>query len=126
MLEGLERFTAIQPNWSSMGWVAGGIGLVVLFSVLRLRLPWWPLHPVMFLLWGTYPLVHLWFSFLLGWLIKIAVTKFAGARGYHMAIPLMVGLVAGELLAAFGWALIGAGYFFITGNAPTTLRILPG
>jgi len=126
MLEGLERFTAVQPNWESMAWVAGGVGLVVLFSMLRLRLPWWPLHPVMFLLWGTYPLVHLWFSFLLGWLIKIAVTKFAGARGYHMAIPLMVGLVAGELLAAFGWAVVGVGYYFINGNTPVTIRILPG
>lgn len=124
--EGLGRLGAIQPNWQTMGWVAGGIAMVVLFSVLRLRLSWWPLHPVMFLLWGTFPLVHLWFSFLLGWLIKITVTKFGGAKGYHAAIPLMVGLVAGELLAAFGWALIGGAYFFVTGNTPTTIRILPG
>jgi len=126
LVRGLDRIVSARPNWESMGWMAAGIGLVVLFSVLRLRLPWWPLHPVMFLLWATYPLGHLWFSFLLGWLIKVAVTKFAGAKGYYTAIPLMVGLVAGEPLAAFGWTIIGAATFFITGNTPVTVRILPG
>jgi len=42
-----------------------------------------------------------------------------------MGIPLMVGLVAGELLIAFGWALVGVGYYFITGNTPVAVRILP-
>lgn len=126
MLSGLERFAAGRPMWSGIAWIVGGVGVVIAVSMLRLRLSWWPIHPVLFMLWGTYPLNFLWSSFLLGWLIKVAVTKFAGARGYHTAIPLMVGLVAGELLAAFGWTLVGATYYFITGNTPVGIRILPG
>ena len=125
-VHGLGRLAAARPDAAAIGWIAGGVGIVLLFAFLRLRLSWWPLHPVMFLLWGTYPLVHLWFSFLLGWLIKFAVTKLAGVKGYREAIPLMVGLVAGELLAAFGWTVAGAASYFITGHTPVMFRILPG
>jgi hypothetical protein len=40
--------------------------------------------------------------------------------------PLMVGVIAGELLSGLFWMLVGALYFFITGTAPINYSIFPG
>jgi hypothetical protein len=75
-----------------------GFGLVMLLSVLRLRLTWWPLHPALMVFWGTWPLAYLGVSFLLGWLIKVAVTGLGGGQTYHRVKAMMIGIIAGDLL----------------------------
>lgn len=124
-VEGLSHFTQMTPMWGMMGWIGLGLGLVIAVSLLRLRLPWWPLHPVIFLVWGTYPLNRFWFSFFAGWMIKSAVTRVGGAKQYHAVKPMMVGLIAGELSAAMLWMIIGTAYYFATGKAPLKYAILP-
>jgi hypothetical protein len=62
-------------------------------------------------------------SFLLGWVIKSAVVGTSGARGYHAVKPLMVGIIAAELLSGLGWMVVGAVYFFTTGKTPPTYWI---
>ena len=64
-------------------------------------------------------------SFLLGFLVKIAVVKLGGARSYRNAKPLMVGIIAGELVAALGWMLVGAIYWALAGQTPTPYYITP-
>src|SRR5690606_21185300 len=78
----LERFSRISPLEGSLLWL--GVGAILVFStaIARLRLPWWPLHPIAFLVWGTYPITMFAFSFLLGWAVKATVMKTAGAKGY--------------------------------------------
>jgi len=65
------------------------------------------------------------FSFLLGGLIKVGVTKIFGSRGYERAKPAMFGLVAGELLAGIVTMIVGALYYFRTGTSPKSFLILP-
>jgi hypothetical protein len=100
--------------------------LVLATAVLRLRLPWWPLHPVAFLVWGTYPIVMFGPSFLMGWLVKAGVVGTTGAKGYHAVRPLMVGIIAGELLTGLFWMIVGAVYFFVAGKTPVSYSIFPG
>ncbi len=52
-LHGLERLTRWRPN--KMFLISAGLGLiaVLVFSSLRLRYTWWPIHPIMFCVWGT-------------------------------------------------------------------------
>jgi len=124
--EGLDRLLNISPDLETYGWLGLGAGLVIVFAMARLRLPWWPLHPVIFLVWGTYPANRMWFSFLLGWLIKVAITKFGGARAFRATLPLMVGVIAGEILAAIGWTIAGAIAYAMGIQEFTTYHILPG
>ncbi len=124
-VEGVERFAAANPNTDALLWMGVGAALVVLCAVARLRLSWWPLHPVVFLLWGNWASCQLAFSFLLAWLIKSAVMKYGGAKGYRAAMPFMVGLIGGELLAAIGWAIVGAIYYATTGVTPDQYVVLP-
>ncbi len=123
----LAEATAGGPglSWSLLaaspgawGWVALGAVLVVAAAAARLRLPWWPLHPVIFVVWGTWPMTVLAASFLVGYVVKQAVLRLGGATAYRAATPIMVGLVAGELLGALVWACVGLASFLATGVAP--------
>lgn len=123
---GLAWVAGFNTNPEAWGWMGIGLSLVVICGWAMLRLPWWPLHPVIFVIWGTLP--SMWFgpSFLLGWLLKATITKFGGVALYRKATPFMVGLIAGELLAALAWMTVGAGYYLATGSIPPHYSILPG
>ena len=123
---GSGSLAAIKPDHNAPTWALLGLGLGFGAAVARLRWSWWPLHPIAFLVWGTYPIAMFGPSFLLGWLIKAAVVGTTGARGYHQVKPLMVGVIAGELLSGLFWMLVGASYYFATGKAPVAYSIFPG
>lgn len=125
-IDSVERLGRINPISGTIPWMMLGLALVIGTAVARLRLPWWPLHPIMFLVWGTYPINQFAFSFLLGWLLKATVMRTSGAKGYHAMKPLIVGVIAGELFAALLWVTIGAVYFWVQGKNPVVYMIFPG
>lgn len=125
-LSPLQRVLHPRPRGSTFAWIGAGFSLVIACAAARLWLPWWPLHPVIFMVFGTNPIMHFHYSFLLGWLVKTAVVKLAGTRGYRAAIPFMVGLVAADLLAALLWTLVGAGYWSATGLTPAPVDVWGG
>jgi hypothetical protein len=124
-LSPLERIAAARPTGPFVAWTLTGAALVAAFSVLRLRYSWWPLHPVLFLVWGTYPMAMLSASFLLGWGVKTAVAHFGGHARLERLKPLMVGLIAGDLLGLAFWMITGATYWGIEGVLPHIYSIMP-
>ncbi len=109
-------------------WGAGvGFVLVITSSLLRLRFTWWPLHPVLFLVWGTFPAMAFAQSLLLGWIIKTIVTKFGGGKKYHELKPLMIGVIAGDLLGGLVFMVFNFYYYTQTGHGPRVpYQIFPG
>jgi hypothetical protein len=99
--------------------------LVGLFTLLRHRYARFPLHPVLFLFGIIYEARMMGFSFLLGWLVKSLITRYGGARAYQRVKPLMIGLIAGELMAGLVPLLVGALYSVLAGRPPIPFRILP-
>ncbi|MCC7204352.1 MAG: hypothetical protein IT441_04685, partial [Phycisphaeraceae bacterium] len=126
VLEGLEKLKAFTPRPDTLGWVVLGVGLVVACAVARLRLSWWPIHPVIFMVFGTMPAMRFSTSFFLGWLIKSAVVKLGGTKSYHQVRPLMIGMIAGEILAVLVWTVIGVIYYMIWQTPPKNPLIFPG
>lgn len=103
-----------------------GFILVIVFSFLRLRLPKWPLHPVMFLLWATYPMAFTCHSFLLGWMIKKAAVRFGGTSIIRKIRPFMIGIIAGEIMGAMTFMLVGVIYFMVqNGIKPKRYQYFP-
>ncbi len=92
---------------SPLGHVGFGMTLTGLLSFLRLRYAWWPLHPIGYLMVGSFPQAHLWFSIFLGWLIKLLIVRFGGAGLFVRAKPFFLGLIVGESLAAGFWMVMG-------------------
>lgn len=122
----ITRFSLLNPWDGAAPWTGIGLALVVGCAAARLRLPWWPIHPVLFLMWGTYANANFAFSFFIGWLIKVSVTGLGGAKAYHNVKPIMVGIVSGELLAMGLWTVVGATYYLVTGQPPSSYTIFPG
>ena len=56
----LQRWMHINPMPGFIAFAGSGFVLVLLFGILRLRFNWWPLHPVIFLIWATHPMKRLW------------------------------------------------------------------
>ena len=121
----LQRLANMSPGRSFLGFAGAGLALILLVSLLRLRLPWWPLHPVMFLVWATFPMATLHYSFLLGWLTKSLVVKFGGGKAYTKTKPLMIGVIAGEILGGLIFMVVGVIYYSRTGVMPLKYQILP-
>jgi hypothetical protein len=118
-----ERLAEASATPSSLVAFSLTSGLVVLFTWCRHRFAWWPLHPLLFLVLGTWQSCCLAFSFLLGWLVKTGVTKYGGAGLYVRLKPLMIGLIAGEMLGGIIPMLIGAIYYACTGTPPKVFAV---
>jgi len=125
-VRGLRRFTQMVPSAPCLAGLAAGLVLVLLFSAARMHFTRWPLHPILFLTWATEPQWRLCGSFLVGWLVKVCVTKYGGARTYQKLKPLMFGLIAGEIMGSLIPSAIGAVYFGVTGKIPPRFIVLPG
>ena len=107
-------------------WAAGaGAALVLVVGALRLRYSWWPLHPVIFMVWATWPMVRLNHSFMIGWILKLLVTRLGGHTAYRKTKTLMIGVVAGELLCGLAFLLVALIYRAVTGLTPREYKIIP-
>jgi len=126
---GLEKLPLIAENVGKvkeLGWTAFGLVAVVVFSLIRFRWAGFYLHPILFLVWDTYPAQRVWMSFLLGWAAKELVVRFGGGRVYQNLKPLFIGLIMGELMAVIVTLSVGWIYYLTTGFMPKTMAIFAG
>jgi hypothetical protein len=123
---GWQRFSGIAPHGGAIITLLIAAGLVFLCFFMRMRVSWWIIHPVMFIIWHTYPGQMLSISILLGCIIKAAVVKYGGAHTYQKFKPVMIGVIAGDMLGGLIPMLIGFIYYLATGELPKSFRIMPG
>jgi XapX domain-containing protein len=107
-----------------LGFIAAGFACVALFGWLRLRSPAWPLHPILLVALSTWTVNILAPSILVGWCVRTAVISLGGSRAHRAIRPLMIGIIAGELLSGLGWIVVGAIYHATTGLIPAQFSIL--
>ena len=106
-------------DWINTGFmIFGSLFMVMLMSLRRFFL-WWPLHPIGYTMLSSWASFKLWFSILLGWMMKYGIVKYGGLRAYRQARPIFLGLVLGEMICAGIWAIIG-----MTTGVSTGYRIL--
>ena len=120
-----SRLGMIQFDSDVWSWFLLPFLLVVGMTVVRFRFSKLPLHPILFLVWGTYPIMHTWFSFMVGWALKELIVKFGGGKSYQDLKPLFIGLIVGELLAISMSIVVGTIYYLCTGVTGVWFRILP-
>jgi hypothetical protein len=121
-----RRFANVHPDGRFLWSLGLGFAGVLLISGFRLRFPWWPIHPMMFLVWGTWAMAILSHSFFLGWAIKRMTTKFGLSESYAKVRLLMFGVIAGELLGGLLWMLVGYVYYAATGHDAPRYDVFPG
>lgn len=105
--------------------VTVGFVAMMAFSLLRLRFSWWPLHPVLIIVFSTWFAARFGFSFFIGWCIKMAVMKYGGGQKFTAIKPAMIGLIVGDLAGGFVMMAINGLYYAATGFcAPQYWRVL--
>lgn len=126
-LSGWSRFAHFNPETTAVVALALGFGLTLAFSYGRLRFPGWPIHPLLFAVAASWPAVKFGMCFLIGWFIKVLVSKYGGENGYQKVKPIMIGLIAGEILGAVIPILVGLIYYWITGEVTSrSYLVYPG
>jgi hypothetical protein len=99
--------------------MAAGALFVLSLVILRGHFAGFSLHPAGFLIASTYPMYEMWFSLLIGYMIKAPILRYGGIKLYRTALPFFMGLILGDCLNAVIWTIVG----LIT---KTGYRLLPG
>lgn len=88
-----------NPNqYSQAKWLPFGLGIVLTGFVMfmRARFYWWPIQPIGLLAMSSWMIDRLWLPFLLGWLIKVTLMKFASGRAVRQARFFFIALILTE------------------------------
>lgn len=126
-LNGLAKLKLFSAQRPAVWYILAGALAVLVLSGFRFRFPRFPIHPVLFLIWATYPAWMTWCSFLIGWGIKSLVVRFGGGKVYQKLKPLFIGIIAGELIAVGAAILLEMIYFWKVGEAAgISFNVLPG
>ena len=97
-----------EPGVGNWFWTGVGIAVTIGMTAARARFTWFPLHPIGYLLALTAPVQRAWFSFFLGWLFKVTITRFGGHDSYKKVVPLALGVILGEASMILFWLGIDA------------------
>jgi hypothetical protein len=90
-----------RPSPTASGAMAGGAVVMAALMWLKLRIPWWPLHPV------AYPLTLSWINqallpaLIATWLAKAVLLRYGGLQAHRRALPLFLGLLVGGAVATW-------------------------
>ena len=99
-----------------------GAAVMAGLLVLRMKLYWWPLHPLGFLVATTYAMGTMWFSFFVGWLVKTLIMYFGGGRTFRAGRSFFLGVIAMEAFMVGSAAVVG----FLAGERIGGFIFLPG
>ena len=90
------------PLYSRPFHIGFGAALAGALQYLSLTIPRWPLHPVGLLLVNGFFASTGWPSIFIGWLLKLLILRYGGARLYRAARPVFLGIIVGTVFGAIG------------------------
>ena len=82
-----------RPEFTAL--TIGTVGMAALMA-MRGVFYWWPVHPLGLALATPWPMMELWFCFLLGWLTKVCILKFGTGGLLRSARTFFVGVIVTE------------------------------
>ncbi len=90
-------------QWSRVGWMAGGLSLLVGMQQLRRAVLWFPVNPVGMVMAVSYPSVTLWASMTVGGLLKVLMLRYGGKRWHDAGKDVAIGVVLGHVAFTLFW-----------------------
>ena len=92
------------PATLAIGW---GTAFTYFLYFMKLRMNWWPFHPLGFAISTSYSIGTLWLPLLIAWLAKFLTLRFGGLRMYKIALDFFLGLLLGDFVMGCTWPIIG-------------------
>jgi hypothetical protein len=105
-----------HPQSASITWLLFmGIGAVfmIFITLMRARFFWWPFQPIGYAMGCSWPMIQLWFSIFIGWILKFMILRYGGIKVYQRFRSFFLGMVLGEFLSGGIWLIID----FIAGKS---------
>ena len=87
--------------------MVASFGASIALLALRERFVWFPLHPLGYAMAQAWSTQYIWLCFLIGWLAKVALLHYYGARGHRVIVPVAYGLILGDCVVGSAWTFIG-------------------
>ncbi len=97
----------VGPNYWTMTYAGAGALVMGLLIFCYYKFPWWPLHPLGYLVAYSAGMKILWFPFFLGWLCNHLVLHYGGTSLFNRVRFLFIGLILGDFLMGGAYAVIG-------------------
>jgi hypothetical protein len=96
-----------QQQFNTQVAIGVGFAVTLVLNALRLRMGWFPFHPVGYAVSGSWALALLWLPLLIAWIIKLLLLRYGGLPAYRNALPLFLGIILGECILGSLWMLVG-------------------
>ena len=77
---------------------AAGFLFAAFLQAMRMRFPWWPLHPLAYAVSGSWEMNLLWTPLLIAWVVKSLLLRYGGMRQYLASLPFFYGLILGQFI----------------------------
>jgi hypothetical protein len=101
------------PDTSGSLAMAFSFGVTLALYALKLQYQWWPLHPVAYPIAMNNRIANILPALFAAWLVKALLLRYGGLRAHRTALPVFLGLIAGDavkaLLAALLFLFVGGG-----------------
>ena len=101
-----------QQQFNTQVAIGVGFAFTLLLNTLRLRMAWFPFHPVGYAVSSSWSLSLLWLPLMVAWIVKLCILRYGGLRAYRQALPLFLGVILSECVVGSLWTIYG----IATGN----------
>jgi hypothetical protein len=98
--------TPQSPSHWVLLFVAIGAAVMIALILCFYLLPWWPIHPLGYLMAYSSSMRLLWFSFLVGWVCNALCQRYGGNFLYRRVRLVFIGMILGDFVMGAFWALI--------------------
>lgn len=96
-----------SSNFTATSFMAGSFIFTILLLYFRMRLFWFPFHPVGYAISYWWAMNLIWFPLFISSIIKWIIIKYAGINFYRKSVPFFFGLILGEYLLGGVWSILG-------------------
>lgn len=95
------------PDHAGAGAMLFAAGFTILLAALRMKLVFFPFHPVGYVLANTLTLSSFAVPFFIAWLAKTLVLRYGQMTLHRRVVPFFLGLVVGDIAVQSFWTLMG-------------------
>ncbi|MDH7600988.1 MAG: hypothetical protein QHI38_02465 [Armatimonadota bacterium] len=90
--------------------IAIGFAVTILLNSLRMRISWFPFHPVGYAVSSSWSMHRLWLPMFIAWIIKLVILRYGGLKLYRQALPFFLGVILGECVVGSFWTIWGISF----------------
>ena len=87
-----------------------GLIFTTFLGLMRRRFLWFAFHPVGYAVSGSWTMSWMWFSILIGYVLKRAILRYGGLRLFRKLAPFFLGLILGQYVVGSLWTLVGIAF----------------